>query len=165
MEDPSCPFCTEVNEDLDHLFIKCTKVILVWKYVDDNINKEAWANLLFKDWVRWNLKSKVHGNKGPWKESFALCLWLIWRWRNNVIFNGKEISMNRKAAWIASYIQEIMSAFSNQAIACRGKFKSKMNWIGWRHPPPGWVKLSVDESTLKEFGIVRARGAIRDAIG
>ena len=29
MEDPSCPFCTEVNEDLDHLFRKCTKVILV----------------------------------------------------------------------------------------------------------------------------------------
>ena len=114
--------------------------------------------------MRWNLKSKVHGNKGPWKESFALCLWLIWRWRNDVIFNGKEISMNRKVAWIASYIQEIMSAFSNQAIACRGKFKSKMNWIGWRHPPPGWVKLNVVESTLKESGIVRARGTIRDAI-
>ena len=51
-KDLSCPFCTEVNEDLDHLFRKCTKVIPVWKYVADNINKEAWANLSFKDWVR-----------------------------------------------------------------------------------------------------------------
>ena len=65
MKDPSCPFCTEVNEDLDHFFRKCTKVIPVWKYVADNINKEGWANLLFKDWVRWNLKSKVHGNRAP----------------------------------------------------------------------------------------------------
>ena len=96
MEDPSCPFGIEVNEDLDHLFRKCTKVIPVWKYVVDNINKEAWANLSFKDWVRWNLKSKMHGNKGPWKETFVVCLWLIWRWRNDVIFNGKEISLNHK---------------------------------------------------------------------
>ena len=41
IEDPSCPFCAEVNEDLDHLFRKCAKVIPVWKYVDNNINKEA----------------------------------------------------------------------------------------------------------------------------
>ena len=65
-EDPSCPFCAEVNEDLDVLFRKCTNVIPVLKYVADNINKEAWANLLFKDWVKWNLKSKRHRDKGPW---------------------------------------------------------------------------------------------------
>ena len=40
-----------------------------------------------------------------------------------------------------------------------------MNSIGWRHPLLGWVKLNVDRSTLKEWGIARARGTIRGATG
>ena len=42
-----------------------------------------------------------------------------------------------------------MLAFSNRAIACQGELKSKMNWIGWSRPSPGWVKLNVDGRTLK----------------
>ena len=38
-----------------------------------------------------------------------------------------------------------------------------MNWIGWRHPPPGWVKLNIDGSTLKESGTAGAGGTIKDA--
>ena len=56
-----------------------------------------------------------------------------------------------------------MSSFSNQAIDCRGELKSKMNWIGWRHPPLGWVKPNVDGSTLKESGTMGAGGTIEDA--
>ena len=89
-ENPTCHHCPGDCEDLNHIFRKCIKVIPFWRRAANVVEMDAWTSLPFKDWMPWNLKLKVRVNRGFWKETFAVCLRLIWKWRNDIVFNGKE---------------------------------------------------------------------------
>ena len=57
-----------------------------------------------------------HDDKGLWKERFSVYIWLIWKWRNDEVFNGKVVSLNMKVFLADSYTRECVFAFSNNVI-------------------------------------------------
>ncbi|KZV27255.1 Non-LTR retroelement reverse transcriptase [Dorcoceras hygrometricum] len=91
--------------------------------------------MIFDDWIKENIKGKLHEKKYlDWNILFAIALWWIWRWRNDMVFNDGKIDKIGKVKWIQSQHGEIRNAFLKQKVmshnACyENRF---LKWI----PPP-----------------------------
>ena len=68
-------------------------------------------NLPFKEWISQNLSLRSRSGDDAWKERFSICLWWIWKWRNEQVFNYESISMERKVVAIHAYNNEIAITF------------------------------------------------------
>ena len=64
-------------------------------------------------WVRWNLSRKGSQYFLPWKETFATCLWLMWKWRNNDGFNGGRGNLSEEIPTY-TYTSEFLATFLKQ---------------------------------------------------
>lgn len=42
---------------------------------------------------------------------FSIIIWWLWRWRNERVFNNKEVELQRKLAWIKEGEEEIDRVF------------------------------------------------------
>jgi hypothetical protein len=93
--DMPCVFCSLSHEDCAHLFYRCSFVVTVWEAVFNWYGKglptgaEGWNHfILFGD--------MIHSEK---YERFKHLIWLaitwcLWKLRNNVIFNGANMSIS-----------------------------------------------------------------------
>lgn len=52
--NPHCKICTELIEDLNHLFRKCPVVTLFWNKVAGPMGTSKWKALPSKEWMSWN---------------------------------------------------------------------------------------------------------------
>ena len=91
--------------------------------------RERGKNLPFRNWIRWNLKLKILNEEKPWKETFALCLWWLWRWRNDEVFNAHKVSLERKWKTVHAYSLEVTvgkNGFEHNNLAI---FELKLHWV------------------------------------
>ena len=143
--DSYCHFCPGEIEDLNHLFRFCAKADLFWKRLLGGRYQQGSQATTFRKWLEDNLKYKeTHETIEPWKDCFPTCLWWIWRWRNEAIFNGKEIDLERKIYLVRNYTIEVHAAFSNNCIVAGSMQRCEITWVGWSIPQHGWCALSTD---------------------
>ena len=64
-------------------------------------------------------------------------LWLMWKWRNNDVFNGTEESLARKFQLIQHYTSEFLAGFSTQGTAVARRRMPGTVWVGWTTPQDG----------------------------
>lgn len=99
--DGCYPSCLNVSETTDHVLRKCPKAKEVWKQV---VGERKWwkmENLSFKEWMNTNLRGKKDINVGgDWPSMFAITVWWIWHWRNEVAFNRDDRELNWKIEWL-----------------------------------------------------------------
>ena len=90
------------------------------------------------EWIRWNLKLDLPNEKRLWKELFVICLWWIWRWRNDAVFKARLLDLGRKLDMVKPYFHEIIAVKETKASSTRAWLKPGMAWVGWckLHPPP-----------------------------
>ena len=87
-----CQACPTSNEDLDHVFRFYTTTATLWKKIGDMERTTYPQNLTFVEWFSWNLNEPMTTfADGEWSLFFAICIWLIWKWRNECTFNGSKI--------------------------------------------------------------------------
>ncbi|GJS39133.1 putative reverse transcriptase domain-containing protein [Tanacetum coccineum] len=89
VSDPSCPICHSEDEDLAHLFFRCSLVTDIVRLVCRWWNI-AWASIdSYSNWLHWfnaiRLSPKV---KDLLEGVFYITWWSIWRFRNQVFFSS-----------------------------------------------------------------------------
>ena len=127
-DDPRCHCCRDKIEGLDHLFHACRDARLIWDKLLNEGAKKRYMGLPFREWIRWDLKLDLLNEEMPWKELFVICLWWIWRWRNDEVYNAKQLDLGRKLAMVKSRFHEIIVN------------ENKASSIGvWRNPRMAWV--------------------------
>ena len=104
MDNPYCKICLCNIEDIAYIFKSCPKVAPLWAQL---ANQEGWRrshHLPFREWLVWNLTliNPLDANK-DWKNQLAICLWWIWRWKNELTFQNKKIGVQAKVAWVHKY--------------------------------------------------------------
>ena len=77
--DLACHHCPEDYEDLNYIKVYQSDA---WIRVADVAERDTWISLPFKDWMRYNLKLKVHVNRVLVNKSF----------QKGVIPHGKKTS-------------------------------------------------------------------------
>ena len=89
--DDLCPLCGRFPETIIHALRDCKSVKPMWIQLGVRwADRRFWTEELH-EWLELN------GNKGscrvsclsPWRTTFLFAIWLIWKSRNQVVFNGK----------------------------------------------------------------------------
>ena len=80
-----------------------------------------------------------------WRERFVVCLWRIWRWRNDdAVFGNDERTLREKTATIRIYLKEVNSAFCSNVVLQSRRSITTTIWVGWEPPQRGWYVLNTD---------------------
>jgi hypothetical protein len=118
-----CPLCGSSNESLHHLLIDCLVALVVWNKVAN------WCSLPI---IQVNsvqelldLHHGIHGSefKKMVVKSIILCGgWVIWKHRNNIIFNYENLNINS--------ILVDLKTLSYLWITNRSK-KENISWDDW----------------------------------
>ena len=128
--------------------------------MQDN-NNGFWRSEL-KDWLSLNgkLSKSIIGGHPPWKILYSFVVWLIWKSKNNYVFNGK-LANPRLATEITNQAMEFMYCYSSSK-ASNGR-TSKL--VRWEKPPSGWTKSNTDGASLGDSGVAGCGGIVRDEKG
>ena len=102
-----CPFCGQMKDVLEHLFIHCLKIWDLWTTLFSLSKGGCVCPYLVKEllmgWVRLTLKKK----EGKLWRAAPLCLlWAIWIEGNKVVFKDMQFSFDRlKSFFIRSFCE------------------------------------------------------------
>lgn len=89
---PLCTVCEENEEMAMHAVRDCATARHIWSFLVPLESQDKFFNLCLKDWVAWNLSSKkLSLQLEEWGRRFAVAAWWIWRWRNEAIFQRRQL--------------------------------------------------------------------------
>jgi hypothetical protein len=91
----NCVFCNEREESTNHLFLHCNVTWKIWLALHQwlEVNLIIPANL-FSHWRCWDgLMSNRKESKRGMRIIWHTALWVIWNYRNNIIFNNGGIEV------------------------------------------------------------------------
>ncbi|KAJ9549852.1 hypothetical protein OSB04_022395 [Centaurea solstitialis] len=111
-----CPLCNMEKETEVHLFFSCPKVIDVWIWVSNWCGVEL-GHINSLDQLIFNL---LDGSNSDRKRRFSeavagTTLWLIWKFRNNLVFNHKSFS----ASIVATEVQASLFTWLKYRAKCK----------------------------------------------
>ncbi|XP_021827477.1 uncharacterized protein LOC110768097 [Prunus avium] len=162
VDDPACNYCNWPVESILHIFRDCEKATSVWQAMLCPGAHPHFFQMDFHPWLRSNLLSKaMWGDHVPWPLVFVFTCWVLWKWRNNQIFNiDNEVSYEPEKIIVAA-VREWYTASQ-----VGGTKAPKMPLLlTWEPPELGQFKLNVDGSRRCASGSIGAEGVIRNSLG
>ncbi|XP_022019208.1 uncharacterized protein LOC110919242 [Helianthus annuus] len=84
------------DEDVDHLFVSCEVAQFVWNFVSHWCKMSSIFAFRVKDLLDWH--KHVQGCRKWRKLAYAVmqvALWVVWRSRNDLVFNDKQINLDQ----------------------------------------------------------------------
>lgn len=138
-----CCFCPQSLENEWHVFIDCDKA------------KEIWKATNFWHHIQPTLDTTEGFNQLQSHEQhqLAVILWIIWRNRNNKIWNNAEPNANISVSQGLQFSVEWLSVRANQHQQIHHSSHQITSWIP---PAAGFFKCNFDVAIFKEentFGI------------
>ena len=97
----------------------------------------------------------------PWNLVFLFGIWLLWKGRNQLLFNNKNQNPN-----LANEFVDCASEYhfcANNSLEKKKRLVLKS--VKWEKPGYGWLTLNTDGSVVGNFGVVGGGGLIRDTNG
>ena len=163
--NPHYHHCSEEVESLDHIFRFCSRTKNLWPHIFDEKVWRLTKDMPFEGWFEWNLKKKdLLGAEGAWQDKFAPCLWWIWRWRNDSVFENKMRLQEEKPRIIRS-IREVHSSLSNQNVIHGRNDTCTTKWVRCFPLEHGWIELNIDGCFKEDRNCVAGGGLLRDCHG
>ncbi|XP_075508178.1 uncharacterized protein LOC142545090 [Primulina tabacum] len=161
-----CVMCQNDMEDVDHIFRKCEKAREIWRCF---MSTNAFQNILklsFDEWFRANLgQERQNMDTRNWNVLFAITLWWLWKWRNDLVFNNKRLDVHLKVKQLKNQLNEIKSAFSSSRVMPSHTQRYANYIVRWIPPPEGWCSLEVDGSCKQSIRKAGGGGLLRNEYG
>lgn len=145
---PLCPLCNSHEESIDHLFLLCPWVEVVWfgGALNLRINQEevtTWANWLLDISSLANSSKNVVRNLVSY---VAFTCWQIWKSRCNFLFNQQPINLSQVIAAISISVGAFIEATCLSVTCPMPITLVTNNTARWTPPSPGFIKINVDAS-------------------
>ncbi|XP_028757801.1 uncharacterized protein LOC114716907 [Neltuma alba] len=90
---PECVCCEQAIEDSLHVLRDCPDIKSLWV----SLIKPGWVNRFFgcniQEWCSMNLRENCGRDGGQWRDLFAVTCWLIWKRRNEKMFEDQTSSV------------------------------------------------------------------------
>lgn len=110
-ESPLCPLCHEEKKSNLHALRDCPEARKIWNCFVPPKSFREFLSLRLQEWLLWNFSTKrMRDFSEWWSTQFAVICWWIWRWRNELVFNGEEFDVARKTDHINATIMEMIDA-------------------------------------------------------
>ncbi|KAJ0586631.1 putative reverse transcriptase zinc-binding domain-containing protein [Helianthus annuus] len=97
----TCKLCDLHEEDVEHLFVSCEMAQQVWNFVSQWCKISSIYAFRVKDLLGWH--KHVRGTEKWRKLVYAIVqvsIWVIWRCRNDLVFNGKQVNLDHMTSEI-----------------------------------------------------------------
>ena len=95
LEAIGCPVCHNGGETLEHLFFKCQLVVDVWRAVARWCDVSFPSALSIKEWLTWiDTQRWKKDSKKRMEIVIITTCWMIWHFRNGVVFEGDKLKKN-----------------------------------------------------------------------
>ncbi|KAJ1375402.1 Reverse transcriptase zinc-binding domain [Sesbania bispinosa] len=161
----SRPRCGNASETILHTLRDCEVVADLWSSLIDQNNWASFFSLGLDNWMKKNLLDiSINVAGTPWSFIFPVAVWLIWKDRNNLIFNSKTDLPSNLFFRIISHARRIISTIASPCPISQRIFKNKV-LISWARSPQGFIKLNVDGSVLEHSYIASCGGLFRNEDG
>ncbi|RVW82307.1 putative ribonuclease H protein [Vitis vinifera] len=97
-----CYLCQKHEESIDHILLHCEKVRTLWVLLYSMFGVQWVLPATVKETLSgWNGSFVGKKRKGVWKASPLCLFWTVWKTRNKVAFEEKELSIQRlKASFV-----------------------------------------------------------------
>lgn len=137
-----CPICHQEGEDTVHALRDCAWARFVWTHLVDPSDWAAFISTPLVKWLDVNLKSqKAKGSLSvEWAVLFAVAVHQIWAWGNKMRHDPLYTLPIEPWVLILNRAQEIAHCLENEVEGTR----YEMQYIGWKAPPPPFIKINVD---------------------
>ncbi|KAM1271688.1 hypothetical protein ACFX2I_032579 [Malus domestica] len=164
---PICPICNGHEETIEHLFLQCPWVKVIWfggalNYRIDGESISSWSDWLLEVFARLPGCSAER----KWVSAYvAFTVWFIWRTRCEFVFNQVPINPFLVLLGLSSAIGSYWEARGWSGMGASRPSARCDLVFHWIPPPSPFLKINVDASwscsSLSGFaGVV-----IRDAFG
>ncbi|KAF7823244.1 ribonuclease H [Senna tora] len=158
----TCKRCHTVSETPLHALRDCPFVVNYWKTV---VNPSLWNkffNMGTKDWIQFNL-SVVRNHAANWESKFATSCWLIWKQRNESVFNNKRLHSMDLMPIIEAQTREMLTAMCLEQRDDQCLTHTNSN--RWEAPDDGWINFNTDGSHKIDTNQIACGGVARNQSG
>ncbi|XP_026431646.1 uncharacterized protein LOC113328867 [Papaver somniferum] len=136
-----CAICHQSEETMEHLLFNCRHAWRVWKMFDINIEEVQRRGISVSEWM----ESWFQNNNGAIGEkilyTMMLCVWIIWKGRCDVVFQGVSLNSFTSMHKIQYHLQSHFH--DNNASTHNIKTHRTSHW---KLPMHDILKLNVDAS-------------------
>ncbi|KAL8119408.1 hypothetical protein AgCh_016796 [Apium graveolens] len=140
------PVCKEEAETIIHALAQCKSASACWKIFKQDISTEGdWD---FMDWLNHVLAGQSSDSKA---KILTLC-WLIWRSRNDLIWNGKRWPILRIVAKAWEYLSQWRAAQNRGFSVPINPTVEGDGATIWVKPQHNEVKITVDAAIFQDKG-------------
>ncbi|CAN1157552.1 Putative ribonuclease H protein At1g65750 [Linum perenne] len=155
-----CRLCPNSTEDSLHVLRDCRSARDFWVNFAPVSKDASFFTGTIQEWLPKYIGDADFGLQ------FGIALWLIWKTRNEDIFEGKKVTSDqlrlRVHSWIAG-VRETMKASSFLLSGIDDRRRETL--ISWIPAPDDWVTVNTDGSVLQPQSLAAGGGLVRDSHG
>ncbi|KAM1672856.1 hypothetical protein ACFXTN_037708 [Malus domestica] len=164
---PICPLCNSFDESIEHLFLFCPWVEVVWFGGRLNLrpNRQqvsSWASWLMQMGAAENGSAEVRIDRISY---IAFTCWHIWKSRCDFQFNNQVIYPSRVVAAVSRSVSDYQGTILRQSSRSLLNHSSLGDGVKWSHPDHGVIKINVDASWEAKSGVGFTGVVARDEQG
>ena len=158
--DDRCHRCRNEQESLLHVLRDCEEAKQLWKNIGGPGSLRLFFEYSLLDWLTINIKNTTVVQGVRWCDFFATICWLLWRRRNEFIFQEKAASNDNLLCHAKHMIVSMTHAkikLSGVNLNSNGDIVNNVKWVP---PIAGWVKLNIDGACTRS-GLMGCGGLLR----
>lgn len=158
-----CPICLTEREDVEHVIRGCKAARKVWNRMIPTDNPTKDFSMDFNSWFDLNVAWKGSRRKNEhWNMIFAITVWWVWKWRNEVVFSQKTVDINQKIKWLKEKIVETNTAFEKARKRDGDRTSCRQHYY-WKPPEQGWIKINTDGCSKPLTNAAACGAVLRDS--
>ena len=91
-----CPHYNKSSESILHALRDCHILKAIWHQLGISYQDNVFYLANLQDWIMANCRDKGIRSSGqvPWNHTFMFAIWMIWKGRNQLVFENKNLKTN-----------------------------------------------------------------------